>query len=184
MDSFLRFLLGLIGKYVSSHFPYFKEDALQVALKYNLIYAQSRYVYTIIPNLTRPGAANAMGESHAIDGIIGSISHPPHPPYLQPHMSYGQPQGGTSSTYTYPPLAPSHGNPYQCPSTSYPYPHPHQSMPGLAITSPSYPNVSTNYLYPYAPPTTPATPTSMPQPLIPPPLLPQQNPPPQGQVYV
>lgn len=36
---FLRFLLAPISKDVVSHFPQSEEDALQVALKFDLIYA-------------------------------------------------------------------------------------------------------------------------------------------------
>ena len=57
MDWFLRIIFPSIGKYVTSHFPQTEEEALQVALKYDLIYAQSSYVYTvyrIFPNLVVP----------------------------------------------------------------------------------------------------------------------------------
>ena len=89
LDWFLRTLLTPIAKDVTSHFPQTKEAALQTALRYDLIYAQSSYVYTIIPNIPHPGAANSLGASHATDGIIGDISHPS--PYAQ--QSYGYPQG-------------------------------------------------------------------------------------------
>lgn len=39
MDWFLRTLLPPIGKYVTSHFPQTKEQAIQIALKYDMIYA-------------------------------------------------------------------------------------------------------------------------------------------------
>ena len=73
MDWFLRSLLPPIGKDVASHFPQTKEAALQIALKYDLIYAQSGYVYTVLPNLPKPGGANASGASHFANGIIGSL---------------------------------------------------------------------------------------------------------------
>ena len=41
MDWFLHSLLAPIGKDVTSHFPQTEEAALQIALKYDLIYAQS-----------------------------------------------------------------------------------------------------------------------------------------------
>ena len=90
MDWFLRTLLAPIGKYVASHFPQTEEAALRIALKYDLIYAQSGYVYTVLPNLPRLGGANASGASHSTDGIVGALSHP----YAQPPMGYGPPQGG------------------------------------------------------------------------------------------
>ena len=76
MDWFLRSLLPAIGKDVASHFPQTKDTALQIALKYDLIYAQSGYVYTILPDLPRPGGANAPRASHATDGIVGALSYP------------------------------------------------------------------------------------------------------------
>jgi len=54
-----------------------------------LIYAQYDYVYTIILDLPHPGGANALGASHATDGIAGSISHPS--TYTQ--QSYGYRRG-------------------------------------------------------------------------------------------
>jgi len=39
MDWFLRSILAPIGKDISSHFPQSEEEALQVDLKYDLIYA-------------------------------------------------------------------------------------------------------------------------------------------------
>ena len=61
-----------------------------MALKYDLIYAQLGYVYAVLPDLPRPGGANALGASHATDGVDGTLSNP----YAQPPMEYGFPQGG------------------------------------------------------------------------------------------
>ena len=55
-----------------SHFPHTKEESLQTALRYDLIYAQSSYVYTVILDFPCPGSANAAGESHGANGIVGS----------------------------------------------------------------------------------------------------------------
>jgi len=112
MDWLLKFILAPIGKYFTSHFPWYEEDALQVALKYGLIYAQSGYVYTVMPNLPQPGGCNASGVSHATNSIIGSISHSQPPPYTPPLMSYGQPQGVLVPLNTYPPPNTSCGNIY------------------------------------------------------------------------
>ena len=101
LDLFLRILLAPIGKDVASHFPQTEEEALQTTLRFDLIYAQSGYVYTIIRGLPHPGSANALGESNAADSVIGTLSHPF--PYTQ--QSYGHPQGGTSSSNTYAPPA-------------------------------------------------------------------------------
>ena len=98
---FLRSLLAPIGKDVTSHFPQTEEEALQISLRYDLIYVQSSSVYTIIPNLPHPGGSNAPGESHVAHSIIGTLSHPS--PDTQ--QSYGHPQGGTNSSNTYAPPA-------------------------------------------------------------------------------
>ena len=87
MDWFLHSLLPPIGKDVASHFPQTKEAALQIALKYDLIYAQSGYVYTVLPDLPKPGGTNALGESHSADGIVGTLSHSS----AQPFPGYGFP---------------------------------------------------------------------------------------------
>jgi len=99
LDWFPRSLFSPIAKDVASHFPQTKEEALQTALRYDLIFSQSGYVYTAILDPPHRGGANAPGESHAADDINGSISHPS--PYTQ--QSYGYPHGGTSSSNTYAP---------------------------------------------------------------------------------
>lgn len=53
MDWALRTLFPSIGKDVASHFPHKEEEALQFALKYDLIYAQSSYVYIVLPDIPR-----------------------------------------------------------------------------------------------------------------------------------
>jgi len=74
LDWFLRTLLAPIAKYFSSHFPQTEKEALQTALRYDSIYTQSGYVYTVIPDLTRPSGANAPRASHTADIIVGSVS--------------------------------------------------------------------------------------------------------------
>ena len=58
-----------------------------MALKYDLIYTQTGYVYTVLPDLPRPGGANALEAYHIADGIVGALSHP----YTHPPMGYGFP---------------------------------------------------------------------------------------------
>ena len=70
MDWFLRSLLSPIGKDVASHFPQTEEDALQMALKYDLIYAQTGYDHTVLPDLPRPSDAHTPGAPHAADSIV------------------------------------------------------------------------------------------------------------------
>ena len=80
----------LIGKDVTSQFPQTEEFSLQIVLKYDVIYTQSGYVYTVLPDLPRPSGANALGASHTADSIVGALFNP----YAQPPMGYGFPQGG------------------------------------------------------------------------------------------
>ena len=130
MDWFLRTLLAPIGKDVASHFPQTEEAALQIALKYDLIYAQSGYVYIVLPNLPRLGGANAPGASHSADSIVGALSHP----YSQPPMGYGLPQGGANTSGTFPP-----------PGSMYPG----YGMPHPFAQSPAYLNAAQPNHYPY-----------------------------------
>lgn len=87
-----------IGKDVASLFPQTEEAALQIALKYDLIYAHSDYVYIILPDLPRLSGANAPGASHAANGIFGALSHT----YTHPPMGYGFPQGGENPPALFP----------------------------------------------------------------------------------
>lgn len=68
---------------------------------YDLIYAQSGYAYTVIPDPPHLRGANAPGESHATIGIIGTLSHPS--PYIQ--KSYGYLKSNTNSSNTNDPPA-------------------------------------------------------------------------------
>jgi len=136
LDWFLRTLLAHISKYFVSHFSQIEEEAFQTTLRYDLIYAQSSYVYIVIPDLTRPGGANAQGASHATS-IVGAISHP-----LWIYV------GGTSSSDGYAPLT---SNAYSGQSTSYAFTQPHQQMSGLASAQPAYHTISPSPSYTYAP---------------------------------
>jgi len=97
-------------------------------------------------------------------------------------MSYGHPQGGTSSKYNYrSPNAPQ-GNPYLGPSTLYAYPPLHQKIPRLVVSRPAYTNVAPSpYLY-AQPSSLSPLPPMLETPILDPPSL-QQPHPPQGQVY-
>ena len=133
MDWFLRSLLPPIGKDVASHFLQTEEAALQIALKYDLIYAQSGYVYTVLPDLPKPGGPNASRASHSVNGIIGAVTHTP----AQPLLGYGFPSGGAIPSGTFPLLGSMYPG-YRIPPpfahtpaylnvahpTPYPYPHP------------------------------------------------------------
>jgi hypothetical protein len=92
LDWFLKSLISLLAKYVASTFPQTEEEAINKAQHYDLIYAQSRYLYTVLPNALRPipFGQDKPGMSHSADGLIGTTTH--HNPYIQPPPMYGTPQ--------------------------------------------------------------------------------------------
>lgn len=59
-------------------------------MRYDLIYAQSSYVYTVIVDLPHPRRANAPGASHILHHILNKVMviHmvAPVPPTLMPHL--------------------------------------------------------------------------------------------------
>ena len=79
LDWFLKTLLPPIAKDVASERPQSEEEATLKAQQFDLIYTQSRYLYTVIPNAPRPSTSyrDALGASHAVNGIIGSVSQQP-----------------------------------------------------------------------------------------------------------
>ena len=76
LDWFLKTLLLPITKDVAFEHPQSEEEAILMAQQFDLIYAQSGYLYTVIPDSPRPSASyhNAQGASHVADGIIGLVS--------------------------------------------------------------------------------------------------------------
>jgi hypothetical protein len=112
LDWFLKSLIPVIAKDVASTFPQSEEEAINKAQQFDLIYAQSGYLYTVFPDAPRPipFGQDKPGMSHAVDGLIGSMTHLN--PYGHPSPTYGanqypQPYGGTSY---YPP--PTHQQSY------------------------------------------------------------------------
>jgi hypothetical protein len=112
LDWFLKSLISVIAKDVASTFPQSEEEAINKAQQFDLIYAQSGYLYTVFPDAPRPipFGQDKPGMSHAADGLIGSMTHLN--PYGHPSPTYGanqypQPYGGTSY---YPP--PTHQQSY------------------------------------------------------------------------
>jgi hypothetical protein len=176
----LRSLVALLGKDVASTFPQFEEEAISKAQQYDLIYAQSGYLYTVLPDLPKPMpfGQDKPGMSHSADGLIGTTMH--HSPQPQPPPMYGTPQyppayGGTSY---YPP--PHYQQPYPIaapPPISGPPPAPpiHPPLPntsGPPSTSPYSTSESTTSSYvPYgaAPPQNPYFPFSGPSQTMAPP---------------
>ena len=76
LDWFLKTLLPPIAKDVASERPQSEEEAILKAQQFDLIYAQSGYLYTIIPDAPHASTYfhDTSGASHAMDGIIGSVS--------------------------------------------------------------------------------------------------------------
>jgi hypothetical protein len=54
LDWFLKSFVSIISKDVSSTFPQLEEEAIIKAQQFNLIYAQSIYLYTVLPDAPRP----------------------------------------------------------------------------------------------------------------------------------
>ena len=77
LDWFLKTLLPPIAKDIASECPQSEQEAILKTQQFDLIYAKSGYLYTIIPNTPRLGTSyrDAPGASHAIDGIIGFVSN-------------------------------------------------------------------------------------------------------------
>ena len=79
-----------------------KEEAILKAQQFDLIYAQSGYMCTIIPYAPHVGSSrqDMSGESHAINGVIESITHHPHlymtstsmPPHFSTTPSVSKPR--------------------------------------------------------------------------------------------
>jgi hypothetical protein len=111
LDWFLRSLVSLISNNVASKFPQTEEEAIRKAQHYDLIYAQSGYLYTVLNDAPRPipFSQEKPGMSLLADGLIGTTTH--YNPYIQPPPMYGTPQ--YPSMYGGPPYYPP--PPYQYP---------------------------------------------------------------------
>jgi hypothetical protein len=77
---------------VESTFPQSEQEAINKAQQFNIIYAQSGNLYTVLIDAPRPVpfGQNKPGMSHVVDGLIGTTTH--HNPYSQPPAMYGAPQ--------------------------------------------------------------------------------------------
>jgi len=148
-----------------SHFPQTEDKYLLVALKYDLIYAEFGYVYTLLPGLPRLGGTNTSGASHIVDDIILSLSYP----HIHPSMGYGFPQGGANSSNTYPPP----GTMYPGQIMPYAFAQFHLPMAGPVVAQDVYPNVAQPPYYPYPEPGAPGPLASVPLPPVPSQPLPQ-----------
>jgi hypothetical protein len=136
LDWFLRSLVSLLGKDVASTFPQTEEEAISKAQQFDLIYAQSGYLYTVLPDLPKPTpfGQDKTGMSHSADGLIGATTH--HGPQPQQSPMYGTPQ--------YPPVY--GGTPYY-PPPAYQQPYPVATPPptsGPPPAPPIHPPISTS----------------------------------------
>ena len=100
LDWFLKTFLPPIAKDVTSERPQSEEEAILKAQQFDLIYAQSGYLYTVIPDAPRPSTSycDAPGASHAVDDIIGSVSQQPQP-RLTPPVVTPQPSNTANVSY-------------------------------------------------------------------------------------
>jgi hypothetical protein len=121
LDWFLRSLVSLLGKDVASTFPQYEEEAISKSQQYDLIYTQSGYLYTILPDLPKPMpfGQDKLRMSHSIDGLIGNTTH--HNPQPQQPPMYDTPQ--YPSAYG--------GTPYY-PSLPYQQPYPISLPPSIS----------------------------------------------------
>jgi hypothetical protein len=142
---------------VASTFPQSEEEAIRKTQQFELIYAQSRYLYTVLLNTPRPMPfdQDKPRMSHSADGLIGNTTHHnpqpqqppmygtpqyplayggilyyPPPPYQQPYPIALPPpiSGPPSASPIHPPIQPSAGTP----STSY------YTLSTSESTTPSY----------------------------------------------
>jgi hypothetical protein len=106
---------------VASTFPQSEEEAISKAQQYDLIYAQSGYLYTVLPNTSRlvPFGQDKPGMSHSVDGLIGATTH--QNPCIQPPPMYGTPQH---------PLM--YGGPLYYPPPPYQHPYPNVPLPPMS----------------------------------------------------
>jgi hypothetical protein len=113
LNWFLKSLVSLLAKDVAATFPQSEEEAISKAQQFKLIYSQSGYLYTVLPDAPRPMpfGQDKPGMSHSADGLIGTTTH--HNSHPQQPPMYGTPQ--------YPPAY--GGPPYYNPPP-YPQPYP------------------------------------------------------------
>ena len=76
LDLFLKSLQPTITKDVYNSMPQSEEEVILKSQHFDLIYAQSGYLYTVLPDASQHQSLDppVAGMSHSTDGIIGSIS--------------------------------------------------------------------------------------------------------------
>jgi hypothetical protein len=113
LDWFLKSLVHVIEKDVASTFPQSDKKSIGKAQQFDLIYAQSSYLYMVFSDAPRPipFGHEKLGVYHALYGLIGSMTHLNtygHPSPIYGTKQYPQPYGGTSY---YPPPTPQQSYP-------------------------------------------------------------------------
>jgi hypothetical protein len=125
---------------VATTFPQSEEEAINKAQQFELIYSQSGYLYTVLPDTPRPMpfGQDKPGMSHSVDGLIGTTTH--HNSHPQQPPMYGTPQYppayGRPPYYT-PPLINNHTpQPFLHPSVDH-LQHPQYApWPNLVLVPP------------------------------------------------
>jgi hypothetical protein len=106
---------------VASTFPQSKDQSINKTQKFDLIYGQSGYLCTILPDAPRPlpFGQDKPRMSHLADGLISTMTNHNH--YNQPPPMYGAPQ------YMQP-----YGGPYYYPPPPYQHPYPISPPPPMS----------------------------------------------------
>jgi hypothetical protein len=126
LNWFLKSLVSLLAKDVATTFPQSEEESISKAQQFELIYSQSGYLYTVLPDTPRPMpfGQDKPGMSHSVDGLIGTTTH--HNPYPPQPTMYGTP----------PYLSVYGGNPYY-PPPPYQQPYPVSLPPPISGPPPT-----------------------------------------------
>jgi len=89
LDWFLRSLVPTLAKDVAMTLPQTKDEAINKAQQFDLIYSQSGYLYTVLPDAPCPFTflQEKPRMSHVVDGLIGSMTNTQ--PHAQSVPTYG-----------------------------------------------------------------------------------------------
>jgi hypothetical protein len=81
LNWFLKSLVSLLSKDMAATFPQSEEEAIGKDQQFKLIYSQSGYFYSVLPDAPRPMPFNhdKPRMSHSVDGLFGTTTH--HNPY-------------------------------------------------------------------------------------------------------
>jgi hypothetical protein len=77
LNWFLKSLVSLLAKDVAATFPQSEEEAISKTQQFELIYAQSGYLYMLLSDapILVPFDQDKPGMSHSADGLIGNTTH-------------------------------------------------------------------------------------------------------------